>query len=134
MSWKKTTNDLKSVPPKKFTCPHHFHGSDEKHFLVLSGKAILKQHNQYKEVSTGDLVRFENNGKGTYQFYNPADHDFKYLTLSTKDALDICRYPNSNRFFARKIDKFPENHSSFQYFANLNNPDKYWNIEYLKHQ
>ncbi|NQV38605.1 MAG: cupin domain-containing protein [Candidatus Marinimicrobia bacterium] len=60
----------------KFSCPYHFHHSEEELFLVLDGKAILRQNNEYRELKKGDLVYFSPDEKGAHQFYNHTDADF----------------------------------------------------------
>src|SRR4051794_15258301 len=66
------------LPPKQFSCPYHFHHSEEELFLVLEGKAILRQNGEFREVVKGDLIVFPTGPEGAHQFYNHTASPFKY--------------------------------------------------------
>lgn len=122
---------IEILPPGKFSCPYHFHHSEEELFLVLSGKAMLRQNNQYKEISNGELIYFSTGAEGAHQFYNHAKEDFKFLAISTLDNKDIAEYPDSNKIFIRKSKKMFQNHTSVPYITGEENPEEFWDKKYL---
>jgi len=131
MGAKKLGFHAEILHPKQFSCPYHFHHSEEELFLVLEGKAILRQANQYREVTTGDLIFFTNSPDGAHQFYNHTDRPFKFLGLSTKDELDVCEYPDSRKVNVRKLRKIFQDGSKVDYWKDENNPAQHWPKKYL---
>ena len=64
MGAKKLGWNVSRIPPGEFSCPYHFHYSEEELFLAISGKAILRQSGQFREVGKGDLIFFQPAPKG----------------------------------------------------------------------
>src|SRR3954467_14757245 len=60
MGARKLGYNVSILPPGQFTCPYHFHHSEEELFLVLEGRAMLRQADKFREVVKGDLIFFEN--------------------------------------------------------------------------
>lgn len=119
------------LPPKAFSCPYHFHHSEEELFIVLEGKAILRQAGKFREVVKGDVVFFANAPEGVRQFYNHSDAPFKFFALSTKDPFEVCEYPDSRKISVRKIKKTFQDESMVEYWKSEEDPGKYWPKEYL---
>lgn len=119
------------LPPKKFSCPYHFHHSEEELFLVLDGKAILRQADQFREVSRGDLIFFINGPEGAHQFYNHTDKPFKFFALSTMDAFEVCEYPDSKKTYVNKLKKVFQLGQDVDYWKDEADPRNYWPKEHL---
>jgi hypothetical protein len=49
MGAKKLGFNVSILPPGQFSCPYHFHHSEEELFLILEGSAILRQAEHYRE-------------------------------------------------------------------------------------
>lgn len=92
MGAKKLGFNIATIPPGQFSCPYHFHHSEEELFLVLEGKAMLRQAShsesakpqdhqqaQYQEVSKGDLIFFQTGPEGAHQLYNHTKEICKIL-------------------------------------------------------
>ncbi len=123
---------LEILPPGKFTRPYHFHHSEEEVFLVIEGKAILRQNNQYREVKTGDLIHFQSGPEGAHQYYNHTDQGFKFLALSTKDDLDVAEYPDSQKVLFRKAKKTFQFEKEVPYLTDEETPQKFWDAKYFE--
>jgi uncharacterized cupin superfamily protein len=134
MGAKKLGWNVSRIPPGEFSCPYHFHHSEEELFLVISGKAMLRQANQFREVARGDLIFFGTSPEGAHQFYNHSDDWFAYLALSTLDPLDVCEYPDSGKIFVRfpQVRKIFEKDSAVDYFKGEEDMSKNWPKEYLR--
>ena len=117
--------------PKQFSCPYHFHHSEEELFLVLDGKAMLRQSDEFREVKKGDLIFFTNSAEGAHQFYNHTDLPFKFLALSTNDDFEVCEYPDSKKINVTKIKKVFQAGTEVPYFTGEEDPKKFWPKEYL---
>ena len=132
MGAKKLGYNVSRLPPGQFSCPYHFHHSEEELFLVLEGNAILRQAGQFKEVSKGDLIFFTTSPEGAHQFYNHTQFPFTYLALSTKDDFDVAEYPDSKKIKVMKIKKVFQNGAEVEYLRDETDPAQYWPQEQLK--
>ena len=132
MGAKKLGWNVSVIPPGKFSAPYHFHHSEEELFLVLDGKAILRQGNQYREVIKGDLIFFGTTPEAAHQFYNHSDSPLRYLALSTLDSFDVCEYPDSKKINVRKIKKIFQEKTAVPYWTDEEDPEKYWPKKHLR--
>ena len=117
--------------PKQFSCPYHFHHSEEELFLVLDGKAMLRQADNFREVKKGDLIFFTNSKEGAHQFYNHTDQQFRFLALSTHDDFEVCEYPDSKKINVTKVQKVFQGGTEVEYFRGEEDPRQFWPKEYL---
>ena len=117
--------------PKQFSCPYHFHHSEEELFLVLEGKAMLRQANKFREVKKGELIFFTNSPEGAHQFYNHTDQPFKFLALSSCDDFEVCEYPDSKKINVSKLKKVFQGGAEVEYFKGEEDPKQYWPKEHL---
>lgn len=131
MGSKKLGFHTEILPPKKFSCPYHFHHSEEELFLVLDGKAILRQADQFREVSRGDLIFFINGSEGAHQFYNHTDKPFKFFALSTMDDFEVCEYPDSKKTYVNKLKKIFQMGQAVDYWKDEADPKGFWPKQYL---
>ena len=131
MGAKKLGFNVSLLQPGDFSCPYHFHHSEEELFLVLEGKAMLRQANQYREVTQGDLMFFSNSPEGAHQLYNHTDQPFRYLALSTKETYEVCEYPDSRKVSVSKIRKILQDGVEVEYLKDEENPARYWPKEHL---
>jgi uncharacterized cupin superfamily protein len=117
----------------QFSCPYHFHYSEEELFLVLDGKAMLRQAGRFREVSKGDLIFFANSPDGAHQFYNHTDRPFKFLALSnSNDEFEVAEYPDSKKVIVRKIRKLFEVGTEVGYYKGEEDPSIFWPEKYLR--
>jgi uncharacterized cupin superfamily protein len=119
------------LPPKCFSCPYHFHHSEEELFLVLEGEATLRQADRFRKVAKGDLIFFPNNPEGAHQFYNHTDRPFKFFALSTMDKFEVCEYPDSKKTYIARIKKLFQLGQEVDYWQGEEDPKRFWPKEYL---
>ncbi|HAZ13371.1 MAG TPA: auxin-binding protein [Bdellovibrionales bacterium] len=131
MGAKKLGFHIVVLHPKTFSCPYHFHHSDEELFLILEGKAILRQAGQFREVKKGDLLFFTNSPEGAHQLYNHTDRPVKYLDLTTMDDFEVCEYPDSQKVYVSRIKKLFQAGSKVDYFKDEENPKLFWPKKFL---
>lgn len=131
MGAKKLGFHAEILPPGAFSCPYHFHHSEEELFLVLEGEATLRQNNEFRRVTRGDLIFFPNSPEGAHQFYNHSDKPFRFLALSTMDHFEVCEYPDSKKINVSKVKKVFQGVSSVDYWHGEENPRSFWPKEYL---
>lgn len=134
MGAKKLGFHAEVLPSKQFSCPYHFHHSEEELFVVLEGKAMLRQADQYREVTQGDLIFFPNSLEGAHQFYNHTDLPFRFLALSTKDEFEVCEYPDSKKIKVCKIKKVFQEGVDVDYWKDEANPGQFWPSKYLQNE
>ncbi len=120
------------LPPGKFSCPYHFHHSEEEVFLVLEGRAILRQPNGYREIEKGDLIFFATTPEGAHQIYNHTDKPLKYLALSSLDPLDLGEFPDSGKISVRKLKQVFQAGSAVDYWTDEKDPARFWPSEQLR--
>lgn len=119
------------LAPKSFSCPYHFHHSEEELFLVLEGEATLRQADQFRKVTKGDLIFFANGPEGVHQFYNHTDKPFKFFALSTMDDFEVCEYPDSKKVLLNKTKKLFQLGQAVDYWKGEEDPKRFWPKEYL---
>ncbi len=119
------------LSPGMFSCPYHFHRHEEELFIVLDGKAMLRQNNQYREVTSGDIIHFGLSEENAHQFYNHTHKDFKFFALSANDENDIVEYPDSDKIYIRKQKKMFQHKNEVHYLTDEEEPEKYWDKKYL---
>lgn len=123
--------NVSTLPPKQFTCPYHFHHSEEEIFLILKGRATLRQAGRFREVSQGDLIVFTADAEGAHQFYNPTDEPMVFLALSTLDPLDIAEYPDSGKLIVRRLRKLFKAEDEVPYLTGEEDPRRHWPADRL---
>jgi uncharacterized cupin superfamily protein len=133
MGAKKLGWNVSILRPGQFSCPYHFHHSEEELFIVLEGKAMLRQADRFREVSKGDLIFFANSPEGAHQLYNHTDQPFRYFALSNcNDDLEVAEYPDSKKVIVRKIRKLFEAATAVEYYKGEEDPSKFWPKEHIR--
>ncbi len=108
-----------------FSCPYHFHHLEEELFLVLEGKAMVRQDDEFFEVTKGDLILFK--AMVAHQFYNHTDSQFKFLALSNYDANETCEYPDSNKKWERQTKRLSQHDLMTEdYWKGEESPELKW--------
>jgi uncharacterized cupin superfamily protein len=74
--------------------PYHFHYGDEELIIVLSGTPSLRTPEGWRELEAGEVVAFPIGEESAHQLLNRAEETVRFLAISTKDPLDIVRYPD----------------------------------------
>lgn len=124
--------NVHTISPGNFSCPYHFHHEEEELFLILEGRAMLRQSNQYREVTQGDLIFFRVGPEGAHQFYNHTSSPCKVLAISTRDAREVVEYPDSKKIYVSQIKKLFSSDSEVDYWKDENNPKSFWPAEHVR--
>lgn len=131
MGAKKLGFNVSTIPPKQFSCPYHLHHSEEELFLVLEGKAMLRQCDKFREVVKGDLIFFTTGPEGVHQFYNHTNKDCKVLAISNMEDSEVCEYPDSKKTYVSRLKKVFQLGTSVDYFTGETDPRKFWPKKHL---
>jgi len=126
---KKLGYNLTVVAPGKQNCPFHNHHMEEAMFFILEGEGELRYGKERYPLKPGDIIACPTGGPDTaHQIINTGKTEMRYLSVSTVAEIEICDYPDSNKFGVyetRPDAKAP--HVRF-----LSRPDKsldYWDGE-----
>jgi len=127
---KKLSFDVKELLPGQLSCPYHYHHDIEEIFIILKGKALLRQDDKVKEVKEGDLIFFECGPKGVHQLYNNSDSKVLFLDLTTFIGIDICEYPDSNKINSNRNIFIKD--TQVTYYTGENKIPSFWHDKYNK--
>ena len=109
------------MAPGKRSCPYHYHLAQEEMFVVLEGAGSLRVAGELLPVRAGDVIFIPPGPQYPHQLINTSDAPLKYLSISTQERPELCRYPDSG-----KTGGFAEGHRLMQReAANLD----YWDGE-----
>ena len=91
--------NLTIVPPGKRAFPMHCHHVIEEMFFILEGEGEIRMGDETLPLRSGDVICCPAGGPETaHQIVNTsADHDLRYLAVSTMQFPDICQYPDSGK-------------------------------------
>ena len=88
------------VAPGKRACPYHLHHAQEEMFIVLEGTGTLRVAGEMLPLRAGDIAFIPPGPEFPHQILNTSDAPLKYLSISTRDAPEICEYPDSGKYLA----------------------------------
>jgi uncharacterized cupin superfamily protein len=78
-------------------CPYHFEWTDEEWLIVLDGKPTLRTPEGERTVEPGDTVCFPEGPDGAHHVRNDTSELVRVALLSTKSAVGIAEYPDSDK-------------------------------------
>jgi uncharacterized cupin superfamily protein len=85
------------LPPGKAAYPYHFHYGDEELLVVLNGSPSLRTPEGWRDLERGEVVAFPIGETGAHQLLNRTDQAVQLLMVSSREDLDIVRYPDEGR-------------------------------------
>ena len=92
---------LTEVPPGKSACPFHVHQALDEMFVILEGRGDYRFGSETHAVRAGDVLGAPRGGpEYAHQLTNTGDTTLRYLSISSQAPLDVCQYPDSNKFMA----------------------------------
>ena len=91
---------IDTVPPGKRSCPYHFHYAQEEMFIVLEGEGTLRVAGEMLPIHTGDIAFIPPGPEYPHLIINTSGAPLKYLSISTREAPEVCEYPDSAKFLA----------------------------------
>ena len=90
--------NLTELPPGCAQCPFHAHRAEEEMFLILEGEGELRFGAQTYRIGKDDVIACPTGGpESAHQIINTGSTTLRYLALSTKAAVEVCEYPDSNK-------------------------------------
>ena len=107
-----------TLAPGECFCPYHEHAAQWEMFYILSGSGTVRANDDKFDVRSGDVI-LHPPGEA-HQLVNTGSENLVYLIIADNPALDVCRYPDS--------EKFGIYGSSLNRIARLNDVD-YWDRE-----
>jgi len=129
---KKMHFNFVSLDEGKFSYPYHFHRNTEELFVIISGSAILRTPNDFKEVKQGDVIFMEMGNSGAHQLYNNKKDPFVYLDIRIKTDVDIVDYPDSNKVNILPYMDIFKLKDKVDYFEGEAKVKRYWPEKMLK--
>ena len=126
--------DIRSLEPGRFSFPYHFHRNAEELFLIISGKAMLRSPDGFKEVNKEDVIFFEKGPSGAHQLFNHGDAPCVYLDLRSTIGVDICEYPDSHKINILPYLEVFESSAKADYYKGEENVKAKWPDDIVKHR
>ena len=98
--------ELVRLPPGAVACPHHAHEAQWEMFVILSGTGTVRlgTEGQTLAVRAGSVV-LHPPGEA-HQLINDGAEELVFYIIADNPPLDVCHYPDSNKWFVRKIGDF----------------------------
>ena len=92
---------LVRIPKGKSLCPYHAHAAESELYLVISGRADVRDKKDVTEVGPGDAFMFQPGEP--HQLTNNGDEDFVYYVIADNPRSggatgDSCYYPDSGKW------------------------------------
>jgi len=70
-------------------------------FFIVKGTGTLRFGSESRPIRAGDVICCPTGGPETaHQIINDSDAELHYLSISTRMAVDVCEYPDSNKVAA----------------------------------
>jgi uncharacterized cupin superfamily protein len=120
---------VRSLDQGKYSYPYHSHRNAEELFVVLSGKAMLRTPEGFRELEEGDIAFFEMGDGGAHQLYNHTEQPFIYLDLGTKSSIDVCDYPDTGKTGFLPYRELYKKNGQADYFEGEENVSDKWPAE-----
>jgi uncharacterized cupin superfamily protein len=92
------------VPPGKTAFPFHYHTANEESLYVLEGTGTLRIGKEEVAVAPGDYVTFPVGPQHAHQLINSGSGPLRYLCFSTRNLVEVCGYPDSDKLAASAWD------------------------------
>lgn len=123
---------VRALDSGKFSYPYHFHRNAEELFVIISGSAMLRTPEGFRELFEGDIVFFEMGSDGAHQLYNHTDKPCKFLDLRTTVGMDICEYPDSGKINILPYQEIYQNQDKVDYYLNEDKVIDKWPPEIIR--
>ncbi|MBC76092.1 MAG: cupin [Halobacteriovoraceae bacterium] len=115
------------VEPGKKAAPFHNHHINEEMFLIFSGTGLLRFGEEEYELKPMDIIACPPGGREVaHQIINTGNEDLRYLSLSTMEPVEVCEYPDSDKYAASVGTR---NDSSFRHVGVKSNQVDFWQGE-----
>ena len=123
--------EMKSLNPRRFSYPYHFHRNAEEIFVIMEGEATLRSPDGFQKVSKGDILFFDEGPGGAHQLYNHGREPCRYLDIRTEANVDVCEYPDSKKINILPAIEVFSAQSRVPYYTDETNVRDHWPKEIL---
>lgn len=90
--------NLTELPPGKAQSPFHTHRAEEEMFLILEGEGELRFGSRKYHIRKHDVIACPTGDAGVaHQIINTGSTTMRYLSLSNREEVEVCEYPDSNK-------------------------------------
>jgi uncharacterized cupin superfamily protein len=90
--------DVVRLAPGKRSRPFHAHYVIEEAFFMLAGHGTLRHGDKSHPVREGDFICAPPDPNQPHQIINTSNEELTYIAMSTNESIDICSYPDSDKF------------------------------------
>jgi uncharacterized cupin superfamily protein len=118
--------EMKSLNPRRFSYPYHFHRNAEELFVIMEGEATLRSPEGFQQVAKGDILFFEEGPAGAHQLYNHGSAPCLYLDIRTEANVDVCEYPDSGKINILPTIEVFQAASKIPYYSGEENVRDHW--------
>jgi uncharacterized cupin superfamily protein len=91
------------IPPGASVCPYHLHLAQWELFVVRAGAGTVRTPEGPHGVKAGDV--FVHPPGAAHQLTNTGTTDLEVLIIADNPQLDICHYPDSNKWGGRSFGR-----------------------------
>jgi len=95
---------LDKLMPGEISCPFHSHAAQWELFYIMSGSGTVRLADENLKVRPGDFI-LHAPGEA-HQITNDEDKDLTYLIIADNPSLDLCNYPDSDKWRAFPSRRF----------------------------
>ena len=95
---------IDTVAPGMRSCPYHLHHAEEEMFIVLEGSGSLRVAGEMLPLVAGDVAFIPPGPEYPHQIINTSDAPLTYLSISTREAVEVCEYPDSSKYLVSVQD------------------------------
>lgn len=88
---------LYRLPPGASRCPFHVHASESELYLVVSGRAAVRDRNGITEATAGDAFFFPPGEP--HAIRNAGADDLTYYVIADNAIGECCYYPDSDKWW-----------------------------------
>lgn len=123
---------VRSLDSGKFSFPYHFHRNAEELFIIISGSAMLRTPEGFRELVEGDIVFFEMGSSGAHQLYNHKDKPCVFIDIRTTVGIDVCEYPDSGKINILPYREIYRSQNQVEYHLNEDKVTDKWPPELIR--
>ena len=85
------------VPPGASRCPYHLHSGESELYLIISGRAAVRDENGVAEAAAGEAFFFAPGE--AHEIRNAGPDDLVYYVVANNAPAECCYYPDSDKWW-----------------------------------
>jgi uncharacterized cupin superfamily protein len=92
--------EMTRIPPGATNWPYHAHAAQWELYIILDGRGVIRTPEGESEISPGDSVVCPPGEP--HLIRNSGTEDLVYYVIADNPALEIGRYPDSDKFIVKQ--------------------------------